>query len=287
MKRRSVNFMAAKGVLVADNTLPGGWSDLATRTIVGVLLAALAATAIWFGGWPFRALVLVAGVLILLEWYEMTGVRPMALRVVGVALFTAACLAAVVSSNFILGSIAVTAVIAAGAMTLSYFLKQRPLFWAGLGLAYAMLPCMALLYLREVPTYGASIVLWTIALVAATDTGAYFSGRLIGGPKLWPSVSPKKTWAGLIGGMVCAALVGTILAKVSGHFSPVRIGLASAALAVISQGGDLSESSLKRHFDVKDSGKILPGHGGVMDRLDGLAFAAPIVALLWWLGIVQ
>jgi phosphatidate cytidylyltransferase len=272
--------------LVADNPPPGSWNDLATRTVVGLLLAALAATAIWFGGWPFRTLVMVAGVLILLEWYEMTHVRPMALRVVGVSLFAAACLAAVVSSNFIPGSIAVASVIAAGAMTLSYFLKQRPLFWGGLGLAYAMLPCMALLYLREIPVYGATIVLWTIALVAATDTAAYFSGRLIGGPKLWPSVSPKKTWAGLFGGMACAALVGAGLSGLSGHFSPVKIAVVSAVLAVVSQGGDLSESSLKRHFDVKDSGSILPGHGGVMDRLDGLAFAAPIVAVLWWLGIL-
>ena len=264
---------------------PGGWQDLATRTLVGLLLAALAGTAVFFGGWPFRTLVLVAGILILLEWYGMTHVEPMALRVVGVALFAAMGLAAVLSADFLWGFLAVSSVIAGGAMGISYLLRQRSLFWAGLGLAYATIPCAALLYLRAEPKLGEAVVLWTIAVVAATDTGAYFTGRLIGGPKLLPSISPKKTWAGLIGGMVCAAGAGVALAHWHGGFQPPRIAALSALVALIAQSGDLTESALKRNFGVKDSGRILPGHGGVMDRLDGLAFAAPIVALLWWLGV--
>jgi phosphatidate cytidylyltransferase len=259
------------------------WSDLATRTIVGVVLAALAFTCVLFGGWPFRLLVVLAGALILLEWYEMTHVAPLALRVVGVALFLGICVASIWNSDFTQGSVMVTAVLSAAVMILSYLTKQRGLYWGGLGFAYAMLPCVALLYLRDVPTRGSTIVLWVIALVVATDTGAYFSGRIIGGPKLLPSVSPKKTWAGLLGGMSCAGLVGFAFAHYTQIYNPILIAGLSALLAIVSQGGDLTESALKRAFNVKDSGHILPGHGGVMDRLDGLAFVAPTVALMWWI----
>jgi phosphatidate cytidylyltransferase len=261
---------------------PSRWGDLATRTIVGVVLVTLAFTCVWFGGWPFRALVVIAAALILLEWYKMTHVDPRALRVVGVALFLGISVASIWNANFMLGSLMVTAVLAAAVMLLSYVLKQRGLFWGGLGFAYAMLPCVALLHLRDVPALGSTIVLWVIALVVATDTGAYFAGRIIGGPKLLPSVSPKKTWAGLLGGMACAALTGFAFAYYTPPYNPLLIAGISAALAVVAQSGDLTESSLKRAFDVKDSGHILPGHGGVMDRLDGLAFVAPIVALLQW-----
>jgi phosphatidate cytidylyltransferase len=259
------------------------WGDLATRTIVGVMLAALAFTCVLFGGWPFRLLVVVAGALILLEWYKMTHVAPRALRVVGVALFLGICVASVWNSDFMQGSVMVTAVLSAAVMLLSYVFKQRGLYWGGLGFAYAMLPCVALLYLRDVPVLGSKIILWVLALVVATDTGAYFAGRIIGGPKLLPSVSPKKTWAGLLGGITCAALVGLFFAYYTKIYNPVLIAGLSALLAVVSQGGDLTESALKRAFNVKDSGHILPGHGGVMDRLDGLAFVAPMVALMWWI----
>jgi phosphatidate cytidylyltransferase len=271
------------GAVLSDQiSKPSQWSDLATRTLVGVVLAALAFTCVVFGGWPFRLLVVLAGALILLEWYEMTHVSPRALRVVGVALFLGICVASIWNSAFMQGSVMVIAVLSAAVMILSYILKQRGFYWGGLGFAYAMLPCVALLYLRDVPVLGSKIVLWVIALVVATDTGAYFAGRLIGGPKLWPMVSPKKTWAGLLGGMACAALVGLGFAHFAKVYNPVMIAGLSAFLAVISQGGDLTESALKRAFNVKDSGHILPGHGGVMDRLDGLVFVAPMVALIWW-----
>jgi phosphatidate cytidylyltransferase len=258
------------------------WSDLGTRILVGVILAALAFTCVVFGGWPFRLLVVLAGALILLEWYQMTHVSPWALRIVGVALFLGVCVAAIFNSEFMQGSVMVIAVLSVAVMLLSYIFKQRGLYWGGLGFAYAMLPCVALLYLRDVPLLGSRIVLWVIALVVATDTGAYFAGRMIGGPKLLPSVSPKKTWAGLLGGMSCAALVGYAFAHYTPGYHPLMIAGFSACLAIVSQGGDLTESALKRAFNVKDSGHILPGHGGVMDRLDGLAFVAPMVAIIWW-----
>jgi phosphatidate cytidylyltransferase len=125
---------------------------------------------------------------------------------------------------------------------------------------------------------GIVYAFWAMALVWVTDIGAYFAGRAIGGPKLAPAISPNKTWAGLIGGMVLAALFGIVM-----HFAyglALRLTLASPLLAVIAQAGDLYESWLKRRAGVKDSGNILPGHGGVLDRIDGLVPVAPVAAVL-------
>ena len=147
----------------------------------------------------------------------------------------------------------------------------------GFGIAYVAFPAIALLFLREQPN-GLLLALWTLATVWVTDIGAYFAGRAIGGPKLAPAISPNKTWAGLIGGVVAAALLGAAMHQAYGL--PLRLTLASPFLAVVAQAGDLFESWLKRRAGVKDSGNILPGHGGVLDRLDGLVPVAPIAAVL-------
>lgn len=149
-------------------------------------------------------------------------------------------------------------------------------FWLALGVIYAMMPVISLLWLRDVP-HGRERVLLLVTAVVATDIGAYFAGRLIGGPKLAPQISPKKTWAGLAGGMLLAAISARLLFPTH----PVHAFLATG-FAVIAQMGDLAESALKRRFNVKDSGQLIPGHGGVMDRLDGLILAAPIAAILTW-----
>jgi phosphatidate cytidylyltransferase len=135
---------------------------------------------------------------------------------------------------------------------------------------------LALITIRE---QGRGPLLWVLFLVWATDSGAYFAGRAIGGPKLAPRISPKKTWAGLAGGMLAAALVGWAMQNgvMPGAW---RLAAASAALAVVAQAGDLAESGLKRYFGVKDSSQLIPGHGGVLDRLDGLLAVAPAVAVL-------
>ncbi len=151
-----------------------------------------------------------------------------------------------------------------------------------LGIPYILLPCFSLIGLRMLyfpESYGVSMwpTLYVIAVVAGTDTGAYISGRLIGGPKLAPKISPGKTWAGLLGGMACAVLVSAALydkVALPGDFGEaLAIGL---ILAVVSQSGDLFESWLKRKAGLKDSGHLLPGHGGLLDRVDGLLFAAPV-----------
>jgi phosphatidate cytidylyltransferase len=148
------------------------------------------------------------------------------------------------------------------------------------GMPYIAVPSAALVWLRPLPD-GFQTVLWLLCLVWATDIGAYAAGRTIGGPKLMPRVSPKKTWAGLIGGVVSAAAVGAGVAAWLG-LSALGFAVVSGGLAVVSQAGDLFESWVKRRFDVKDSSNIIPGHGGVLDRVDGVLPVAVVVAALAW-----
>jgi phosphatidate cytidylyltransferase len=155
--------------------------------------------------------------------------------------------------------------------------------WLMLCVLYVGLPCVAILWLRAEPL-GLATLLWIFALVWATDTGAYFAGRAIGGPKLMPAVSPKKTWAGLFGGMVAAALAGAVVGFIVDGASPWLLAVVSAVLAVIAQSGDLGESALKRRFGAKDSSGLIPGHGGVLDRVDGLVTVILAVAAVSALG---
>ncbi len=162
--------------------------------------------------------------------------------------------------------------------------SSNALLWALVGLLYIGLPCLALIWLREQPLHGRHIVFWLFCVVWATDTGAYFAGRSIGGPKLIPSISPNKTWAGLLGGMASASLVGGLVAAINPVLPAFALAGFASLVAVVSQAGDFTESGIKRSFGVKDASHLIPGHGGMLDRLDGMLFAAPFVALcdlLW------
>jgi len=144
---------------------------------------------------------------------------------------------------------------------------------------YAGLPTVALIWLRSDEPFGLRAVIFLILIVVTTDTAAFLSGRLLRGPLLWPRVSPKKTWSGLLGALVASAVVGALFSAFVSGASPLRLAIAGALLAAVAQAGDLAESALKRRFGAKDSGTILPGHGGVMDRVDGLVAAASAVGL--------
>jgi phosphatidate cytidylyltransferase len=141
-----------------------------------------------------------------------------------------------------------------------------------------------MLVLRFGP-HGFGLTLWTLAIVWATDIGAYFVGRYFGGPKLAPSISPAKTWSGLVGGAVAAGVAGPIIAS-QGHNMPLACYFLGAPLGLLAQGGDLFESWLKRVAGVKDSGTLIPGHGGVLDRLDGVVPVATLMGLFRLLGIL-
>ena len=228
--------------------------------------------AAWEGNWAFVALMTAAGIALAWEWSKLclgaftAGGRILA---VGAALLP---LAGWLNPLQGLLLIAGTALL----VGLPPVPEGRKRYWMPVGALYIMLPQLALITIRE---QGRGPLLWVLFLVWATDSGAYFAGRAIGGPKLAPRISPKKTWAGLAGGMVCAALVGWAMKNgiMPGAW---RLAAASAALAVVAQAGDLAESGLKRYFGVKDSSQLIPGHGGVLDRLDGLLAVAPAVAAL-------
>ena len=146
-----------------------------------------------------------------------------------------------------------------------------------LGSLYICLAGFAFVWLRAQEPYGLLSILWAAAVVSAADVGGYFAGRSIGGPKLWPAVSPKKTWAGLAGAVALAFAIGGLFSWATTGTYFYQVCVVSMIAALIAQGGDLAESALKRHFEVKDASSLIPGHGGVLDRLDG-HMAAVLVA---------
>ncbi len=159
--------------------------------------------------------------------------------------------------------------------------------WLAMGLVYAGGALVAIVIIRLDESHGLEAMVWLFALVWGTDTAAYACGRTLGGPKLWPRVSPKKTWSGFIGGITLGALAGVLAMGVMIDGATLGLFVFGLIIAAVSQGGDLLESALKRHFGVKDSSQLIPGHGGIMDRLDGM-IAASMVAFavgLWRGGV--
>ena len=152
--------------------------------------------------------------------------------------------------------------------------------WVVFGICYVGFSCYALYFLRIDLDLGRQTVLWIFVLVWSADTGAFVVGRLLGGPKLAPNISPNKTWSGLSGGIFAAAIIGFITTLVLGHQNVFPLIMLSALLGMISQGGDLFESWIKRRFNKKDSGSLIPGHGGLFDRVDGLLIASVGVTIL-------
>jgi len=152
--------------------------------------------------------------------------------------------------------------------------------WVVAGLAYASVIVIVPLVMRAEPQWGLAALLWLFAVVWITDIMAFACGRLIGGPKLWPRLSPKKTWSGFVGGVVCGTAASTAVAAYAGAPTLAPVVAIGFVAGVATQLGDLFESALKRQFGVKDTGKIIPGHGGMMDRLDGFAAACAVVFVI-------
>lgn len=250
-------------------------SDLSVRLGAAVVMIAVAFAAMWFGGWVFWLLVSVGALLMLSEWAGLVGAhgqRKIAQYALTVPLALAAPPPLVMGPNWFVAGVMIGAAFFTAAVTRNGRL--------GLGVAYVGLPALALVFLRsqEPWTMGLLLTFWGMGLVWACDSGAYFAGRAIGGPKLAPSISPNKTWAGFFGG-VAGATVGALGVHILFGL-PFALVLATPLLAALAQAGDLYESHLKRVAGVKDSGTLLPGHGGLLDRLDGLVAVAPVAALL-------
>lgn len=245
-----------------------------------VVLAPVALAAVWFGDVWMLALVALAAGIMTHEWQSVTfgAADPIGVAIAGLAV--AGLAAAIILPHLWPMTAAMAGLLAPGLMAVSARARGYAPGWALLGACYVVLPCIALVWLRADPVQGRVGVIWLVLSVWATDIGAYAAGRTIGGPKLAPRISPNKTWAGLLGGMAAAGVVGALTARWAGLAGGLELACASMILAVVAQAGDFAESAWKRRFAVKDSGHLIPGHGGLLDRVDGLLFAALGAAIL-------
>jgi phosphatidate cytidylyltransferase len=236
-------------------------------------MATLALATAWVGGFIFAVFWWLASVVVLWEWQRLVGGERLAERVAvgGLMLGLAALLAL---HNSVFGA---SAALVFGGVAVGWLAGQGKGIWAAAGTLYAGALVASVVLLRLSPTFGLVAILWLFAVVWGTDIAAYFAGRLIGGPRLWPSVSPGKTWSGAIVGALGGAVFGLMLAGWTNRLAAL-FGLGLAA-AIVSELGDLFESALKRRFNVKDSSGLIPGHGGLMDRLDGFVAASLFAAL--------
>ena len=258
------------------------FSDLRVRLVSAAVLVGVGGLALWAGEIWFAALVAVLSAAIAWEWQSVTRHRGRAagldcvlpvIAVGGAALAVAVWGTAVaVWWLSVVLALALIGDVVAG--------RRAAALWMLAGCLYAGATGITLVWLREIEPFGLASILWLILVVAASDIGAYFAGKTLGGPKLWPRVSPKKTWSGAVGGVALAFVLGVLFSLATGHTYWGEVATVSALASVVTQAGDLAESALKRHFGVKDASNLIPGHGGVLDRFDGLMAAAILVAIV-------
>jgi phosphatidate cytidylyltransferase len=250
--------------------------DLGPRVVSALAMIALALGALYQGGFVFVAFWTVAAVAVHWEWQRITGGPQERLRIYGggLAIALSGGLMALGQRDASLLVLAVTA------LAIFAFARGPSRLWNAAGVLYAGALLLSVTVLRLSILSGFEAILWLFAIVWGTDIMAYFGGRLIGGPKLWPRVSPSKTWSGFLVGITSGAFLGLgALLAVSDQVQPVPVIALGLVAGAIAQGGDLFESSVKRRYGVKDSGHLIPGHGGAMDRLDGFITAALFAAV--------
>jgi len=262
-----------------DAGRPLSANNLALRVLSAVVLAPLALFAAYLGGWPFALFWGAAALAVLWEWITL---------VVGPAyrLIFSSCGAAIVIAGFVawLGRpVAALLMVGLGAFAAAVFAPPERRLGVSIGVGYGGAMLLAPMFLRADSIYGFVVIVLLFAIVWTTDIVGYFAGRAFGGPKLLPSVSPKKTWSGAIAGAAGAVIAALLVVGLVGSFNSLAIIIIALVLSVLAQFGDLFESWVKRQFGAKDSSHLIPGHGGVMDRLDGFwaaAFAACLIGLL-------
>jgi len=262
---------------VASRAARPGAGALKLRLASAAVLGPLALAAAWFGGWFFAGLVALAGAGMGWEWARLSGAGTGPAKAAVIATALAAIAVSALGAPLpavalcLVGAAAVWAVARSGA-------APSPL-WTAAGTLWLSLPCVAMLWIG-MGEDGRALVFWLFGVVWASDVGAYAAGRALGGPRLAPHLSPNKTWSGALGGLVSAGLIGGAAALLAGAPAGTLVAL-SLALSVAAQAGDLVESLAKRRFGAKDSGGLIPGHGGLLDRLDSLLTAtAGLGALL-------
>lgn len=257
--------------------------DLGVRVLSAAVLVAVAAVDFWQGGVWVTLLVALATALMLWEFRRIV-LPAQSLQDPALWAMIAAGTLCVAATGFWSLQIGLACLLV-GAAVLA-FSGTAPRRYLLPGLIYVALAMAFLVELRRDPVQGLPMVLWLVSVVIAADVGGYFAGRTIGGPKLWPRVSPNKTWAGAIGGLVLALGVGVAF-TLSARMDLPQLVLLSGIVALASQGGDLAESWLKRRFGVKDSSALIPGHGGLLDRFDGLLGALWLFGGLYLSGMLS
>jgi phosphatidate cytidylyltransferase len=254
--------------------------ELRLRIISACVLAALALLSIWFGGIFFQAFWGLTAFLCFLEWINISipGVRPLQYIIASfmVVVFSTSPI------SFTMQFFTPKLLMGAG-LSLAFacfFAPSGKRVWAGAGLVYVTSFVFSIVLLRNSPTFGFLAVCWLCSIVWLSDMTAFFTGRTLGGPKLMPKISPKKTWSGFIGGTIGGILASYIVLILAGTVIKWQHLALAAVLSLAVAAGDLFESAFKRHFNVKDSGSLIPGHGGVLDRADGLIAAAIIAVII-------
>jgi phosphatidate cytidylyltransferase len=260
----------------SPGTVTPGSGELMLRVGSALVLAPLALGTAYLGGWPFALFWSLAAIGVFWEWSTLVAgsERRSVVMVGGAALVIALALAA---AGRLMGAGVVTVL---GTAATAPIAPAQQRGWVAAGMPYAGAIGIAPIALRSDSEDGFVALIFLFAIVWTTDIVAYFVGRLIGGPKLLPRVSPKKTWSGAVGGLAAAVLAAIAVAGMAGLSGLSSIALVAAVLSVAAQAGDLFESRLKRKFGAKDSGHLIPGHGGLMDRLDGFVLAAAVAAML-------
>ncbi|MPZ36953.1 MAG: CDP-archaeol synthase [Rhizobiales bacterium] len=261
-------------------------SDLLLRVGSALVLAPLAIGVAYLGGWIFAVFWGIAAIIVMWEWATlvsgserrsmlMTGIVAVALAVVLAASGVGAS-----ESVLELRLAAAAIVLVMGMLACAAIAPRGRGLWAAIGVPYAGAMGLAPIMLHSDAKYGFVAMILLFAVVWGTDIAAYFVGRAVGGPRLAPRFSPNKTWSGAIGGLAGAVLAAVLTLKVSGVGSIVPVIVIAVALSIVAQMGDLFESAVKRRFGAKDAGSLIPGHGGVMDRLDGFVAAAVLACLI-------
>jgi phosphatidate cytidylyltransferase len=259
-----------------DGAAPWLSSNLKLRIFSGAVLAGIAFLLAYAGPLPFAFLILGCALVISWEWGRLVRGATFDL---GFFVHAIAVTMAIVLAAAGYAALAFAVLVIAAIMLVPLYIGRGARLSA-LGVFYVGLPAVALLWLRSDEPYGFTVVLFIFAVVWSSDTAAYAAGRTIGGPKLWPRVSPNKTWAGLSGALCAGGIAAAAFAVLEPEAGAVRLILLGVALALVAQAGDLAESALKRLFGLKDASELIPGHGGFMDRMDSIVAAAVAAALL-------
>ncbi|HET7679483.1 MAG TPA: phosphatidate cytidylyltransferase [Xanthobacteraceae bacterium] len=281
--------MIAEPAAISDKSKnPPGNSDLLPRILSALVLAPLAIVVAWLpsssystvGAWVFGIFWLIAAIAVWWEWTTLVSGRPSGNRLLFFLGSIALMLAMVVAEFSMARTRTPMLIIALGVLAAGVFARAERRIWVAAGVLYAGALLTAPILLRRDADLGLVAIMFLFALVWATDIAGYFTGRAFGGPKLAPRISPNKTWSGAIGGAIGGMLAGGAIAALAGLGNLPVIALVAFGLSAAAQAGDLFESAIKRRFGAKDAGRLIPGHGGVMDRLDGfIAAAAAAVAL--------